>query len=133
MTPPVECEVAFPELRTELQYALAALADEEYQRRVWIEGIAPRTPYAYDFDMACHAILDDTDVLRDPTRLLGTVLRDDSELRAVVGLASALQAVISDIGAAGTISAARSSPAWPDLVASAAQASQLLGRPDPFP
>lgn len=132
MTPALP-EVAFPELRSELQYALAALADEEYQSKVWVEGGVPKAPYAYDFDMACHAILDDTDVTRNPRSLLGTVLRNDRELESLVALADALAAVIRDIGANGTIQAARLSPGWRVVVNRAAESSRLIGMPAVFP
>lgn len=133
MTSPEQPDVEFPELRAELQYALATLADEGFQQRVWIERRPPRSPYEYDFDMACHAILDDTEILSERSGLVGAVLRNDEELASVTAVASALQSLIQDIGLRGTIQSARVSILWPDVVKRASESTRLLGRPAEFP
>lgn len=126
-------EPRFPAMRDEVQYAVAALADEGYQRVVWQEGLSPRQPYAYDFDMACHALLDDIDVFGDPAKLIGSVLRDERELGALKHLGESLVSLIEDIGVTGTFERAVASAKWPPVLAAARKALAVIGRPTTFP
>jgi hypothetical protein len=125
--------VNFPEMRREVQFAVAALADEHYQQRVWVNGVLPREPYAYDFDMACHALLDDTEILDDPESLVGSILTDRAELAALADLAVRLRDLIDAAGKDADFGRARRSSYWQPVVESARKARDVFGAPDPWP
>ncbi|MGH7751076.1 MAG: SCO4402 family protein [Candidatus Dormibacteria bacterium] len=126
-------DVRFPAMRAEVQYACATLADTEYQRTVWLECKLPEGPYEYDFTMACQAILDDTEILDDPDSLVGELVLNAKELGVLSRLAGLLMDLITDIGTMGTFLEALGSPKWPEVAMAAREASDLIGRPDPFP
>ena len=120
-------------MRDEVLYAVAAFADEGFQRKVWLEGFAPSQPYAYDFEMACHALLDDVDLTDDPDRLVGIILKDEREVAILRRLATALLNLIEDIGVCGNFAEALESSKWPTVVTGAKDALVVLGGPDRFP
>lgn len=127
-----DSDVLFPEMRRDVQYAISALADEGYQRAVWIEHRLPQD-HLYDVEMACHAVLDDVDVLGDGPALVGTVLRNDAELAAVEEVAKRLIAVIGDVGPMADYRTSCESPSWPSVVAAARRAVMVLGLlPEPM-
>jgi hypothetical protein len=123
----------FPSMRTEVQYAVATLADEDYQDQVWVKGVFPRDPYLYDFDAACHMLLDDADIMDESDRLIGAILRDEREVGVLRCLGETLLTLIDDISAVGTFEDARRSSKWPPVVAAAKEASKVIGRPLEFP
>jgi hypothetical protein len=125
--------VRFPAMREEVQYAVFALSDEGYQDRVWHDNELPGPGYVYSFDMACHALLDDTSLLGDPKSMIGDVLVSSDELDALLRLSKALLEVIEEIGTTGTYEDARRSATWSEVVGWATDASELLGRPSSFP
>jgi hypothetical protein len=77
LEPPV-IDVKYPEMRREVINALIALADPEYQQRVWIDGNYPRDNFYDDLSLNIN-ILYDT-VLPDPTPRIGAVLLDENEV-----------------------------------------------------
>jgi hypothetical protein len=117
----------------EVKYAVAAFADEGFQRKVWLEGIAPSQPYAYDFEMACHALLDDVDVTEDSDKLVDAVLKNEYEVAALRRLGVALLDPVQDIGVLGTFDDALASSRWPAVGAEAKAAVSVIGAPDSFP
>jgi hypothetical protein len=126
-------EVRFPEMRNELQYAVYALADERFQERAWSEGPDPGLGVTYTFDMALHALLDDSLVADRGEVAIGLVLKNDTELRAVLNLIGAARRLIDEIGLQGTFNDARFRPSWEALVAAASRAASVLGSPTHFP
>jgi hypothetical protein len=127
--------VKYPEMRMNLQYAVAALAGSEYQDREWTRW--PRDDYWYDLHEASAWILDDMAVLDDAPQLIGTVLLDQAELEAVPSLGRELMRLIESVetrfeGPPG-YAAARRSAAWADVVRVAGQACEVIGKPDQFP
>jgi hypothetical protein len=116
-----------------VQYAVATLADEDYQDQVWVKGVFPRDPYLYDFDAACHMLLDDADIMDESDRLIGAILRDEREVGVLRCLGETLLTLIDDISAVGTFEDARRSSKWPPVVAAAKEASKVIGRPLEFP
>ena len=96
---------------------LATLADEDYQDQVWVKGFFPRDPYLYDFDAACHMLLDDADIMDESDRLIGAILRDEREVGVLRCLGETLLTLIDDISAVGTFEDARRSSKWPPVVA----------------
>ena len=90
-------DVRFPDMRNEVVTALEALADPDYQRRVWLEHEYPSPSYYDDLSLNTHILFDDTRVLPDPTVRLGVILyaREVEPLRA---LGQVLDSMIDDLG-----------------------------------
>jgi hypothetical protein len=124
-----EQQVRFPAMRSELQYAVCALADEDFQRRQW----SGNPSIDYSFDTALHVLLDDSVVADQGEATVGTILKDESELRAVQDLIHAARRVIEDIGLHGTFDDARSLPSWLDALSAAQRARSVLGASPWFP
>lgn len=89
--------VRFPAARRELLSALRALADLEYQRRVWIRRELPTPGYYDELDLEIHVLYDDTCVLPNPELCVGTVIRA-SEVEALRRLDGVLGPVIDELG-----------------------------------
>ncbi|MEU8470165.1 hypothetical protein AB0F30_19980 [Streptomyces sp. NPDC029006] len=118
--------VSLPEMRRNVIAAVRALADEEYQRKVWVDRIYPREGYYDDFDMNLHILFDDTLVLEDPEAALGTVLRSVVEVDAMATLASALDALLAEEGENKTDAEYISSPMWAPVLRAASVARDAL-------
>ncbi|MFG3437739.1 hypothetical protein ACGF0J_10915 [Nonomuraea sp. NPDC047897] len=73
MEPTVK-EIRFPDMRKEVEGAVRALADLEYQQAVWIRREDPHSQYYDDFDLNIHILYDDTAVLEDPYAAIGQLL-----------------------------------------------------------
>jgi hypothetical protein len=129
----VSSEVRFPWMRSELQYAISALADEDFQRREWSRHSNSERNITYTFDMALHALLDDSVISDQGRAAVGAVLKDDEELHVMQDLVGAAQQVIQDIGLQGTFEDAISRPSWSAAVRAAQRATSVLGPPPRFP
>ncbi|TQM25871.1 SCO4402 family protein [Nocardia bhagyanarayanae] len=91
-------EVQFPEMRANVLSAIRALADREYQQRVWLERQYPHEGFYDDLDQRIHTLYDDCAVLPDPRRRIGTVLIDNDELGALAKLDRVLSPLLDDLG-----------------------------------
>jgi hypothetical protein len=107
-----EREVSFPSMRHELQYAVLALADEEFQESVWVDNVTPSAQFSYSLDSAFHALMDDSIVADEDAAAIGTVLANEQELASVEELVDVARRLISEIGLSGTFEDARSSNSW---------------------
>jgi hypothetical protein len=87
--------VQFPSMRRDVMFALAALADREYQESVWL-GRRPRPGYADDLGAAVNVLYDDCQVLPNPTDRLGSVLVDGDELERLRHVDTALDVLLAD-------------------------------------
>ena len=128
-----EQEVSFPFMRHELQYAVRALADEEFQTSAWVDEVTPSDQFFYTFDSAFHGLMDDSIVADEEAAAIGTVLANEQELASVEELIEAARRLVSEIGPSGTFADARSSNSWADVVAAAKRARAVLGDPPSFP
>ena len=97
-----ESEVKFPSMRSELQYAVKALADEDFQRRMWVGPQDSSLTITYTFDMALHALLDDSVVADNGEAAIGVILKNERELDVVANLISTAREVIREIGLKGS-------------------------------
>jgi hypothetical protein len=120
-------------MRSELQYAISALADEDFQRREWSKHGNPESNITYTFDMALHVLLDDSVIADQGQVAVGTVLKDDEELHVVQALVGAAHQVIQEIGLQGTFEDASSRSSWAAAVRAARRARSVLGPPPQFP
>jgi hypothetical protein len=120
--------VAFPDMRGNAVSAVRALADETYQRRVWIDRDYPEDGYYDDFAMNLHILFDDTLVLEDPAAMLGMVLKSREEVDVMAALADALNALLDSEGSERTDAEYVVSPLWGAVVRAAGAAYGLLTR-----
>lgn len=113
-------DVRFPATRQQTLMGLNALADPEYQERVWIQRHYPRDGFYDDLTMNINVLYDN--VLPEPQSRVGTVLRNESEASDLLRLEQVLGPLIHDLGDASDgeyISDRR----WSDVVAAAATAA----------
>ena len=96
MEPALMGSLRYPEMRANLRAFTESLADQAYQKRIWIE----RQPSAaHDtFTDVVHFFYDDTRLADDPDGCVGWFLRDASEVGAVRALTSALDALFVELG-----------------------------------
>lgn len=113
-------------MRLQVFSAVNALADREYQQRVWIDQIYPRENYYDDLDLNIHILYDDTSVLPDPTTTLGQILASRAEVDALRSLAERLDPIIDELGDSPD-SAYLSHPRWPGVVDAAESAREIMG------
>lgn len=85
-------------MRSEVIDAVRALADREYQRRVWVGREYPNPDYYDDFTLNINVLYDDTRVLEDPVSAIGSFLRTDEEATVMRKLAAALNAILEEKG-----------------------------------
>lgn len=119
-------DVSFPDMRRNVLSAVRALADEEYQRRVWIHRDYPHEGYYDDFTMNLNILFDDTLVLEDPATTLGAVLKSQEEVGAMQALASAINVLMEREGTEHTDAEYVASPLWGDVVRSASVAYGIM-------
>ncbi len=117
-------DIEFPEMRAEVVRSVEALADPEYQQRVWIKREYPSTPYYDDLDMNIHTLFDDTEVLGDAQGAVGTILHPD-EVHSFTMLFEAFNPLIDDLGDASD-DAYLAHPRWPLVVERARAALATL-------
>ncbi|MEV0964483.1 MULTISPECIES: SCO4402 family protein [unclassified Streptomyces] len=122
--PAMSCDgVEFPDARLRIASMLSSLASPEHQRRVWLAEV--RGPGDVDDLTMVVNFLDDTRVLGDPEGLVGEVLRNGSEARAMRELSDVLYALIDDLGEAPD-SAYLASRCWPSVVEAARRALRSM-------
>lgn len=118
--------VRFPAMRDEVVSALRALADRDYQERVWIRRELPSPGFYDELDIEVHVLFDDIDVCVEPERWVGYVLESADEVEPLRRLGNALGALIDDLGDAPD-SDYLADPRWPGVVEAAAAALVDLG------
>ena len=70
----------YPDMRANLQAFSESLADEAYQKRVWVERQPSKTQD--NFADVAHFFYDDTTLASDPDQCVGWFLRDALEVAA---------------------------------------------------
>jgi hypothetical protein len=85
-------------MRRRVMFALACLADREYQARVWVHRAAPTPGYLDNFDEVVHALYDDCHVLPDPVGAVGWTLTEGDEIDALRRLGDVLTPLIDAVG-----------------------------------
>ncbi len=114
--------VKYPDMRRQIMVALAALADPQHQRRVWVEHIYPHENYFDSFDLNVHTLYDDTTVLTDgPASGVGDVLVEGDEIERLAVLDRALGPLIADLGDAPDEQYI-TDPRWPAVIRAAGSA-----------
>jgi hypothetical protein len=119
-------EVRFPQMRDEVVGAVQALADPEYQQRVWIRHELPQPDYYDDFTLNIHILYDDTRVLEVPDETVGDVLRSPAEAAAMAPLAQRIDALFERYGTDLSDQEYLDTPEWPAIVRAAQTALATL-------
>ncbi|MER5935306.1 hypothetical protein [Streptomyces sp. NPDC002054] len=111
--------VEFPDARLQMASMLSSLASPEHQQRVWLAEV--RGPADVDDLTMVVNFLDDTRVLEDPEGVVGEVLRNENEARAMRELSDVLYPLIDELGDAPD-SVYLASRRWPLVVEAARRA-----------
>ena len=116
-------DVEYPEMRLNVVLAIQALADLDYQWRVWVRREYPHSNFFDDFTLNIHILYDDTRLLEllDEARI-GAFLRDEDEREALRPLRDALDTLFDRHGMKLTDEQYMTTPEWTAVV-SAAQAA----------
>jgi hypothetical protein len=101
--------------------AVAALADPEYQRRVWIDRILPEENYYDELTLNVHILYDDSTALPEPRTAIGDILVDGDEIPRLATLGRILGPMIEELGDAPDIEYLDDNR-WPSLVRAAESA-----------
>ncbi|TGZ12500.1 hypothetical protein DV517_65840 [Streptomyces sp. S816] len=123
-------DITLPEMRSEILGSVRALADPEYQRRVWIEHRYPTPDYYDDLTLTVNILYDDTTVLADPQAALGRTLSSRAEVEAMSSLASALTRALDEVGRDQPDERYLASAVWPSVVEAASAALEVLTAAD---
>lgn len=116
--------IKYPGVRTQVLAAVEALADREYQERVWIRHELPHPGYYDELDLSVHTLFDDAAVLPDPASAVGTVLHPD-EVGPLDGLGAVFGPLIDDLGDQPD-AVYLADPRWDDVVRAAAGAWEVM-------
>lgn len=125
--PPAE-PIQYPDMRAEVVDAVRSLSDLDYQQRVWIRREYQREGFYDDFTTNVNILFDDVCVLPAPQERLGVLLHPD-EVGAMRLFGDVLGPLIDELG---DVSDARylEHPQWPEVVARARRAYELLSQND---
>ncbi len=114
-------------MREEVVSAVRALADSEYQQRVWIDRNYPSPDYFDDFTLNVN-ILGDAAILDDPYAVIGYTLASEREAQAMKGLSDQLNRIIEVVGSDSPDSAFLASPLWEGVIEAAKTALETMTR-----
>ncbi len=121
-------KVEFPRMRDDVMFALACLADREYQHRVWVNRDAPPN-YFDNLTANVNILYDDCVVVPDPAARIGSVLVAGDEQDRLRGLDAVLGPLIDELGEAPD-DEYLADPRWRLVVEKAAEALAAMIRAD---
>lgn len=107
--------VRYPYMRREAIRAVAALADRQYQERVWVNRLLPHPNYYDALDEEIHWLFDDLELLPDPGPADGDVLLPGDECAHLRNLGAAFDPMIDRLGDAPD-DQYLADPEWPSIV-----------------
>lgn len=117
--------VRFPEMRLRLRQAVDALCDQDLHERLWDRGERSSSS-ELGFNDTILFLADEMEMF-PPADLVGDVLTDDRELKALVDLRDALNRLLTTIGERGTyVDALRSGAPWHAVMREARSLGHLL-------
>lgn len=115
----------WPEKRAELSEILNELSDRKRQDSFWMRGY-DRDGNLSGINPVINFLFDDNDFI-EKDKVLGTILFDENEYRALIELVQVLDLLIAELGDAPT-SDFVCNPKWNEVVLSASNAREILGR-----
>lgn len=116
--------IRYPEARVQVLAAVEALADPEYQRRVWIRGELPKPEYVDDLTVNVHILFDDFTVLPDPAPRAGYSLYPD-EVEPLRALGAVLDPLLDELDGQPD-ERYLEHPQWTEVVRAAASAWTVM-------
>lgn len=119
-------DIKYPEMRKELVSHLRALADPDYQQRVWVGGGRDDDVQHDEFDYAVHFLYDDTRLAGDPRSMIGWILRDLDEATQIEVLVGVLEGVFQKHGTALSDAQYIALPEWPSVLGAARDALAVI-------
>ncbi|MGH3387648.1 MAG: SCO4402 family protein [Actinomadura sp.] len=122
--------IEHPEMRSYVLDVLNALADPDYQRRVWVERQYPHSGFYDDLDTNIHLLYDDSDIAENPRRNIGFALRNEEEARAIERLNEVLSPLYDSLPADVDHAALLAMPEWRAVVNAAQEALRVFSAPD---
>ena len=120
--------IKYPEMRAELVGHLQALADPEYQQRVWVEGSSEGTIRHDEFDYVVHFLYDDTQLAGDPHSTIGWILCDTGEADQIKTLVSAIEGVFQKYGTDLSDAQYVDLPEWLSVIDAAREALTVISK-----
>lgn len=111
------------EMRNEVIAALRSLSDPMHQQSRW-GRVEEGVNYYDDLTLNVHVLYDDTQVLPSPERALSSLLHP-SEVPALRALDRVLGQMLRELGD-GPDDVYLADPAWPDVVAAARSALEVM-------
>ena len=116
--------VEFPQMRDEVISALQSLACADHQRLRW--GVLEAgVNYFENLTLVVNTLYDDTAVLPDPSRSVGTIIYE-AEVVALEAVAARLSPMIDDLGNAPD-NVYTADVRWPSVVDTAGAALAAMG------
>jgi hypothetical protein len=106
--------IRYPGVRVQVLSAVEALADREYQERVWIRHELPHPKYYDELKLEVHILFDDTEVCTDPMSCVGEVIHPD-EVEPLRELGVIFDALLTELGDV-TDAEYLAHPRWAELV-----------------
>jgi hypothetical protein len=123
-------DVEYPEMRVEVLRAIKALADPEYQWRVWVRHELPHPDYYDEFKLEINILYDDTRLLELlDEAVIGDILRDEREREALRPCQVAMDNLFDKYGTKLTDEQYLVTPEWRAVVAAAQAALGVLEAP----
>jgi len=116
----------YPMMRAELIEHLNALADIDYQRRVWVLGGSEGQIKHDEFDYAVHFLYDDTNLAHEPTSMIGEILIGSEEAVKISKLIEKLELIFVQYGTELSDADYIQLPEWADVLDAAKDAVELI-------
>jgi hypothetical protein len=116
----------YPHHRKKLIHNLRALADPDYQTRVWVDFEVPYHPYCDEFGEVVHFIFDDMDLDTRLEQAIGRILENSAEAEAVETVVESLDKVLDSAGPNASDEVYVNSRYWGEVISAARQAHNVL-------
>ena len=86
----------YPDMYKQLLRHITALADPEYQRKVWVDGDYPPGVQLDNFDLVIHFLFDDTLLAEKPESAIGWFLENKQQAAAVKKIIDRIDRILDD-------------------------------------
>jgi hypothetical protein len=119
--------VAYPQLREELLFCVHAFSSPEHQRQIWVNRIFPDGKKEYPlFWDGVNFLFDWLGLPDTPEHLIGSVLKSEEEVAALLKLTKQIDDVLDEVGYDATDAEYISSSNWQNVIDAASITLELL-------